>query len=103
MTNEWKTIGLVGVDSGCLMIGDPCYLDDDTDWNPELYDKWIVEGMCRNDKQAIQIDEMCPAQAVAFSSGFGDGVYEVRALYRNYGSKMFPDRRIKEVRIICIN
>jgi hypothetical protein len=45
---------------------------------------------------------MCHNQAVAFSSGFGDGVYEVKALYKNYGTKKEPDVRIAEVRIILI-
>lgn len=100
----WKTIGFVGVDSGSLMIGDPCYLDDVDDWNPELYDKWIVGALCNSgDKQAVEINEMCQNQAVAFSSGFGDGVYEVKALYKNYGEKGQKDIRIKEVKIILIN
>lgn len=96
---EWKTIGYVGVDSGSLMIGDPCYLDDQDDWNPELYDKWIVGKLCETDVVAVQINEMCRAQAVAFESGFGDGVYEVRALIKDFGDL---GKRIKEVRIMLI-
>jgi len=109
----WKTIGYVGVDSGSLMIGDPCYLDDVDDWNPEMYEKWICGGLCNSgDTQAVQINDMCMEQAVAFSSGFGDGVYEVKALYKDYGRAVptkkkgvtvwEKDIRIKEVKIILI-
>lgn len=99
MKEGWKQIGSVGVDSGSLMIGDPCYLDHKDDWNPKLYDKWIVGKLCDSKNQAIEIEEMCQNQAVAFSSGFGDGVYPVFAYYKNYGTKKRPDWRIKEVRI----
>lgn len=115
----WKTIGYVGVDSGTLMIGDPCYLDDVDDWNPEMYNKWICGELCNSgDRQAVQINDMCMEQAVAFSSGFGDGVYEVKALYKDYGPEQiayakkhkvkinpkrdYTDIRIKEVKIILI-
>ena len=99
----WKTIGYVGVDSGSLIIGDPCYLDDPNDWNPELYKKWICGELCSaGPKQAVEINEMCLNQAVAFSSGFGDGVYPVQALYQDYGTKDYKDIRIKEVRILLI-
>ena len=111
MKTGWKTIGYVGVDSGSLMIGDPCYLDDVDDWNPEMYEKWICGALCNSgDTQAVQINDMCMEQAVAFSSGFGDGVYEVKALYKDYGAeyprkkgeKIQSDIRIKEVKIILI-
>lgn len=101
--NGWKTIGFVGVDSGSLMIGDPCYLDGADDWNESMYDKWICGDLCESgDTQAVEINEMCLNQAVAFSSGFGDGVYEVKALYKDYGTKGRKDIRIKEVKIILI-
>lgn len=47
-----------------------------------------------------QISEICPHQAVAFESGFGDGVYEVRALFKHYGKNL--GLRIKEVRVILV-
>lgn len=99
MKEEWKTIGYVGVDSGSLMIGDPCYLDDDTYWNPELYDKWICGRLCEDGVKSVEIDELCMHQAVAFESGYGDGVYEVKALIKDCGDF---GKRIKEVRVILI-
>ena len=102
MPGQWKQIGTVGVDSGTLMIGDPCYLDDEGDWNPELYKEWICGGLCKNETQAVQIQELCMNQAVAFSSGFGDGVYPVFARIKNYGTKDRPDRRISQVKVVLI-
>lgn len=96
---EWKTIGYVGVDSGSLIIGDPCYLDNLDDWNPELYEKCIVGDLCDSKEGFTQINEMCMNQAVAFSSGFGDGLYEVRAWIKDYGKS---GKRIKQVKIILI-
>ncbi|MEK3955715.1 MULTISPECIES: hypothetical protein [unclassified Psychrobacillus] len=40
--------------------------------------------------------------AVAFSSGFGDGVYDVFATYKDYGNYEYSDVRIKSVEIILI-
>lgn len=98
--NDWVHIGNVGVDSGTLMIGDPCYLNDKEDWNSELYDKWIVGKLGEENKVSVQISEMCPEQAVAFESGFGDGCYEVYALVKDYGKNL--GKRIKEVRVVLI-
>ena len=93
---KWVKIGMVGVDSGTLMIADPCYVEGD-DWCEKDYQKWIVNT---SDKKSVQIKEgLNKAKAVAFSSGFGDGVYNVTALihdYKEYG------KRIKEVRITLI-
>jgi hypothetical protein len=100
--SKWKTIGFVGVDSGSLIIGDPCYLDHQEDWNPKLYDKWICGALCNSETEAVQINAVCPDQAVAFSSGMGDGLYPVQALYTNIGTVKNPDIRIKEVRILLI-
>jgi len=77
-----KQIGVVGVDSGSLIILDPCYMESN-------FEKWD-EGMCdkvleltTNSKQAGQFNykKGHPGLAVVFSSGMGDGLYPVFAHY----------------------
>lgn len=95
---NWKLIGKVGVDSGTLMIADSCYLEGDG-WTEKDVDKEVM-GMdlfkqIKNDIGAFK--------GVVFSSGFGDGVYEVWANIKDYGDKGFGGRRIKEVKICLID
>ena len=63
-----KLLGTVGVDSGQLMITDPCYIKD-----KEYF----------NHKEII------------FPSGFGDGIYEVYGYYKDF--KEFGERITKVV------
>ena len=92
---NWITIGKVGVDSGTLMIGDPCYLTG-SKWSNKKYNKYISGELCKPGKKFIEIED---GMSVAFESGFGDGVYEVKALIKDYNTW---GKRIKEVRIILI-
>lgn len=139
---NFEQIGEVGVDSGQLMVCDPCYID--SEWQQhemedtrllkhkttgevyqyrvhfENYDSILLDGKSVNDLIAegtlIQIenkptgefsyDGACKATltkesagqlgfglGVAFSSGYGDGVYPVYA-------RKNKDGRIVEVRIV---
>jgi hypothetical protein len=84
-----KHIGYVGVDSGMLMVGDPCYLKEWELWNDksEEYDeseknigKYGYLGACAtvSNNQAGTLGE---GKSVIFQSGLGDGVYSIYALY----------------------
>jgi hypothetical protein len=91
---ERKLIGHVGVDSGTLMIADPCYVTGDR-WTKDDYDKYVVcmdEYTQVNNKHGASI-------ATIFSSGFGDGVYGVYATYKNCGKW---GKRIAKVEIELI-
>jgi hypothetical protein len=76
-----KQIGTCGVDAGCLIIIDPCYLQylpptkSDRDWNKFCKD--ILEPTLRNGS-AGQIHH--GGGAVIFSTG-GDGGFPVFAHY----------------------
>jgi len=88
-------IGKVGVDSGCLMVGDPCYLD--SDWNNEDYSKevcsdWGLHKQLKGKNGYLK--------AVLFSAGFGDGVYNVYATIKDCGDW---GKRVSEVRIKLID
>ncbi|PHI49705.1 hypothetical protein B9T64_06915 [Bacillus halotolerans] len=168
MKMERKLIGRVGVDSGQLLIIDPCYID--ANWKKEnesniigvrfwgsgrenaiqflQYKNHIVEsdnegyGFVRTDnKEHVEIvqhdlneflkldlgmivfttvndgsyQEVCKLTmseeqsgqyknvlGCAFRSGFGDGLYEVYATYKDYGIKNQQDKRIAKVEIVLI-
>lgn len=64
---EWETIGHVGVDAGCLLIGDPSYVFDGFDYEAEVCSDWQFY------REAID------GLAMLVSSGLGDGMYPVEA------------------------
>lgn len=158
---EWKKIGAVGVDSGQLMVCDPCYLSrwkDDHPSGPEgnlgykhedgtiLYcklhgpclaegaigffnfdtvipkygktanqlqkegvikkverrpsGKFTYSGACQATGSEEQAGELENGTGVAFSSGLGDGHYEVFARYQDCGDW---GRRVAEVKIVMID
>jgi hypothetical protein len=97
MTKRTVKLGVVGVDSGILMVCDPCYIK--TEFIPETDSRSIdgefsYEGVCRSttDENGGQLNYRLghPGAAVAFSSGMGDGVYTVMAeLTRgNFGERV---------------
>ena len=79
-------IGEFAVDSGQAIIGDPCYLEDWKPWNSEednfedhvnKVGEYGYLGACNATlgKGFGQLGN----QAVAFSTGYGDGLYPVYA------------------------
>lgn len=93
-------IGQFAVDSGQAMVGDPCYLDDWKPWNHKEVNfedhvnrvgEYGYLGACNATlgKGFGQLGN----QAVAFSTGYGDGLYPV---YANINE----DGRITKVVII---
>lgn len=106
-----KQIGVVGVDSGQLIVCDPCYLadyyDDEFD-NPKAKPTdFCYSNVCKLtlDKEGagqVNFNAGHEGRAVAFASGFGDGCYPVIAHYKDYGANGVPDMRIKKVEILMI-
>lgn len=86
-TEQLTYIGSFAVDSGQAMVGDPCYLDEWEPWNDkaEEFDKHIEKageygylGACGATlREGYGV--LGTAQAVAFSTGYGDGLYPVYA------------------------
>jgi len=96
MTEEtWESIGMVGVDSGTLMIADPCYVADN-EWTKEDLMKYGTE-LCQDDISSVEIPFPMghKGKAVIFGNFGGDGSYEVKALKNEFG-------QIKEVKIILL-
>jgi len=76
-------LGKCGVDSGRLLITDPCYIDKVQKIVDESFDK-IYE----DDYQSLNFKNG-EGLGVTFSSGYGDGLYSI------YGYKNKDDRIIK--------
>jgi hypothetical protein len=80
-------IGEFSVDSGQAIVGDPCYLDDWKLWNSDEDNfedhvnnvgQYGYLGAC-NATLGKGFGELGQASAVAFSTGYGDGLYPVYA------------------------
>ena len=93
-----KKIGEIGVDGGQAMVCDPCYIESewkssdlpqDLGKGPRTHE-FSYDGCCRetlSKDMAGQLNyKMGHAGAgVAFSTGWGDGVYPVYATYNEEG------------------
>lgn len=80
---ELREIGAVGVDSGQVMVGDPCYLSDWKDDNftgkedkAQPYD-FSYSGACNATLSDERGGELGRGLAVASSTNYGDGCYPV--------------------------
>lgn len=111
--NQEVLIGHVAVDSGQLMLCDPCYLNkwqDNKEWAKEPADQngmypFSYNGSCGatvGDDQygQLKFDGGHAGAGVAFASGFGDGFYPVYATIIEDG---LWGRRISEVRVVMID
>ena len=101
MKYERELIATVAVDSGTLMIGDPCYAlrfkqkDYDQD-SKELFKPKCEHSYAKPLKLPLYkgIDER-----VTFTTGFGDGLYEVYQTTVDFGE---AGKRVTKVEIILI-
>lgn len=105
-----KLLGYAGVDSGQILIVDPCYLSEwkdgefhPTDTDPKNiianhYNTCCHTTMSKNQGGEILVSGV-GGFGVCCSSGSGDGSYPIYAEYTNIGSKSKPDIRIKSLTI----
>ena len=82
-------LGVVGVDSGTLMITDPCYYMDGFD-RTKISKGYGKDDVYKDDGKRFR---MISNSSLSFSSGYGDGGYSV------YGY-INDDNRIIKVEII---
>lgn len=102
-----KLIGYCGVDSGQLIVCDPCYLSDWKDTEEISAKKgkkgypFTYAGACsatlEENEGGQLVNEIGAEVGVAVSSGFGDGVYPVYAHIKDEGKF---GKRVKKVEII---
>jgi hypothetical protein len=77
---KWKTIGQVGVDSGNLLVCDPCYVDKDLTAAVSAYLESGGKGGAKgwNKKHACN--------SAITDTGLGDGIYDVEARHTESGA-----------------
>jgi len=108
MKEEKIKLGVVGVDSGQLLITDPCYID--SEWEEEEFSNKKPKNFSYNACCKKTLAEKINGQlnyklghagvGVVFSSGLGDGVYDVIATVKDCGQF---GKRISKVEIILID
>lgn len=85
--NKMTYIGSFAVDSGQAIVGDPCYLEDWQPWNSDINKfeehetragEYGYLGAC-GITLSSGYGELGRSSAVAFTTGYGDGLYPVYA------------------------
>jgi len=102
----WVKLGTFGVDSGQVLITDPCYLHD---WKANEFDEAEIKKMQESKEFEYSYNGACArtlleekgrrsaghiglgCDGIVSSTGYGDGEYEVWALYR--------EGRVKELKV----
>ena len=79
---KMEKIGTVWVDSGTVMVCDPCYTQSDGRSSLINVDDDIFANL--GDTSAIQVGGADSGLAVAVRSGYGDGHYPVYALFKDH-------------------
>jgi len=83
-TKDFTYLGSFSVDSGQAIIGDPCYLDEWKNWDdkepfdnhPQHQGEYGYLGSC-NATLTEGFGNLGLANACAFTTGYGDGIYHV--------------------------
>lgn len=90
-TDQRIRIGTCAVDSGQIMIVDPCYLDEyvANDFDPDKpasLNEFSYAGACATTLTPLGAGQIRTMTAVVASSGYGDGIYPVYATYDYEGT-----------------
>lgn len=112
MKTSWEKVGEVWVDSGSVMVGDPCYTHGQdashavADWNEFLSRTWPkVFGKNGEINHKVGMKDVTYALSekgigMVVSSGFGDGVYPVFVKYSDEGQW---GKRVAELKVVFID
>ena len=112
--DSWEYIGSIGVDSGQMMLSDPCYVKDFEDSDDVVGlmdaikngsdDSYSYTGACSQSNTSQQagvlVNDIGAELGVVCSSGFGDGVYPVYVKRHAFGNN---DTRVVEMKIEFLN
>jgi len=87
--SKWQKVGVVGIDSGTLLLGDPAY-------SKKLnYNKDVVKGMKHSNTLQLKFKKNT-GRGVLTETGLGDGEYPVYAKIEKAGEF---GTRVKEVKV----
>ena len=112
--DSWEYIGSIGVDSGQMMLSDPCYVKDFEDSDDVVGlkdaikngsdDSYSYTGACSQSNTSqhagVLVNDIGAELGVVCSSGFGDGVYPVYVKRHAFGNN---DTRVVEMKIEFVN
>ena len=112
---SWEYVGIVGVDSGQMMLSDPSYVKDfaDSDDVEKLLDaikdggsddSYSYTGACSQSntpqQAGVLVNDIGAEMGVVCSSGFGDGGYPVYVKRHDFGEW---GKRVVEMKIEFVN
>ena len=96
MDTRFTKIGSFGVDSGTVMVVDPCYVLDGEGKYPlsfgHNWEEFVVMNLMDEDGNHLDSKQLHGEMGVVSSTGYGDGVYPVYA--------RMAEGRIMEIRIL---
>ena len=81
-------IGKVGVDSGTMMLGDPCYISDDKRLHSNKGWSKFCEEIFTKQFDSMRHTQIGKGTAVVTETGGGDGEYPVYITRNNEGRVM---------------
>ena len=111
---SWEYVGIVGVDSGQMMLSDPSYVrdfavsDDIVKLNEVIKDgsdnSYSYLGACSQSntpqQSGVLVNDIGAEMGVVCSSGFGDGGYPVYVKRHDFGKW---GKRVVEMKIEFVN
>tara|TARA_R100001015_G_C4564213_1_gene123487 strand:- start:208 stop:582 length:375 start_codon:yes stop_codon:yes gene_type:complete len=111
---SWEYVGIVGVDSGQMMLSDPSYVkdfaesDDIVKLNDVIKDgsdnSYSYLGACSQSntpqQSGVLVNDIGAELGVVCSSGFGDGGYPVYVKRHDFGRL---GKRVVEMKIEFVN
>ena len=115
--DSWEYIGTIGVDSGQMMLADPCYVKDFADDNSDAEgvmklmeamkdgsdNSFSYIGACSQSntpqQAGVLVNDIGAEMGVVCSSGFGDGGYPVYVKRHDFGEW---GKRVVEMKIVFV-
>lgn len=100
--SEWKKVGSCPVDSGNIMLVDPCYILPDTEKDIASYTYQQLMALFEEQgwgKNSYKLPSVFGHMGVVVNSGLGDGSYDVYAKIVNLPGW---GERVAEIKVVFI-